>query len=112
MLRRLVLVLAPLSLLFAAACASAPSAQSVDTAAITQVVEEAIGLPGLTVEVEEMSGDFMRARAIPPADMLTDDAIVFLQRVGNEWRVLNYGTAFSPEDYAADNIPQELWLDN
>jgi|GEM_PF-3252233 len=108
-MRRLLLVLCALCLALTACGTSAPQ---YDLGALTTAVEQATGVSGITVSVEKVEGDYMRARATPPAELNTDEAIVFLKREAGAWMVLNYGTAFSPEDYARDNIPEALWLGN
>lgn len=109
-----IILLAALAALLLGACASG---NRYDQAAIEAATRQRIAADGSDVaidrvEIEKTSGDYVRALAIPADPNSVDPAYVFLRREGDSWTVLNYGTAFSPENYREDKIPEALWLGN
>jgi hypothetical protein len=84
--------------------------------AIEQGVRTYLSAQGVTINynisVEDVAGDYARARIVPADPNATDPAAVFLKR--NEdgtWKGLIYGTAFVPEDYSSLGIPERLRLE-
>jgi len=92
--------------LLLAACRGAADRTPIEAAALAYV-REAGGAPG-AAEVEEVSGDYARARVTPQATGSADPAWVFLRRQGGRWQGLVYGTAIGPEEYAELGIPSTL----
>lgn len=61
-----------------------------------------------TVVVTDRDGAYARLLLTPAATIEADPAIAFAQEVNGQWTVLSLGTAFTPEDCAALNIPAAL----
>ncbi len=95
--------------LLLAGCGAAADRVPIEAAALAYV-REAGGAPG-AAEVEEMSGNYARARVTPEAEGSTDPAWVFLRREGGKWQALVYGTAIGPEEYEELGIPPSLQPD-
>ena len=62
----------------------------------------------ITVSVEQVDGDFARARVVPENPPATDPAWVFLKKKDGKWTGLTIGTSFTVEDYQQLGIPNTL----
>jgi hypothetical protein len=65
------------------------------------------GMTKITVTVEQVDGDFARAKVAPDSNA-TDLAWVFLKKKDGKWTGLTLGTSFTTEDYQQLGIPNSL----
>jgi hypothetical protein len=103
----LLLLLAALALL--AACGGPSENQAIIDATKTYVADNS-AVASVDVEVEQVDGDYARAKVMPTDGTVTDPAWVFLKRQSGVWTGLTIGTAFRDEDYQELGIPRSLWL--
>jgi hypothetical protein len=61
-----------------------------------------------TVTVEQVEGDFARAKVTPENASAADPAWVFLKKEEGKWRGLALGTSFTVSDYQELGIPNAL----
>ena len=87
-------------------------AQHDDNAAIIAAtktyVAENSGMTKITVTVEQVDGDFARAKVAPEDPAAADPAWVFLKKSDGKWRGLTVGTSFTVSDYQELGIPNAL----
>jgi hypothetical protein len=107
-MRRTILFLGLLSLVLLAACGTTNDKQAI-VAATRAYVQANSDVANFDVQVEQVDGDYARARVVP-SDNSTDPAWVFLKRQNGAWTGLTIGTAFLPEDYQQFGIPKSLQL--
>ena len=62
----------------------------------------------ITVTVEQVDGDFARAKVAPEDSKAADPAWVFLKKKEGKWAGLTLGTSFTTEDYQQLGIPNAL----
>lgn len=60
------------------------------------------------VTIEDVSGDFARAR-VDPLKKETDPALVYLKRTRGKWEGLLIGTSFQNSDLKDLGVPKNLW---
>ena len=60
------------------------------------------------ITIEDVSGDFARAR-VDPLKKETDPALVYLKRTGGKWEGLIIGTSFQNSDLKELGVPKNLW---
>ena len=60
------------------------------------------------ITIEDVSGDFARAR-VDPLKKETDPALVYLKRTGGKWEGLTIGTSFQNSDLKELGVPKNLW---
>src|ERR1700747_918415 len=60
------------------------------------------------ITVEEVSGDFARAR-VDPLKKETDPALVYLKRTRGKWEGVTFGTSFENSDLKKLGVPKNLW---
>ena len=60
------------------------------------------------ITIEDMSGDFARAR-VDPLKKETDPALVYLKRTRGKWEGLIIGTSFQNSDLKELGVPKNLW---
>jgi hypothetical protein len=108
-MRRLLLLLTIGGLGLLAACGPASDDQQAIIAATRAYVQANSEVANFDVQVEQVDGDYARARVVP-SDNSTDPAWVFLKRQGGAWTGLTIGTAFLPEDYQELGIPKSVQL--
>ena len=60
------------------------------------------------ITMEDVSGDFSRAR-VYPLKKETDPALVYLKRTGGKWEGLIIGTSFQNSDRKELGVPKNLW---
>jgi hypothetical protein len=60
------------------------------------------------LEVESVSDNYARVKVTPKTPGTADDALMYLKKEKNNWRGIVIGTGFSPEDYKALKIPEEI----
>ena len=60
------------------------------------------------ITVEDVSGDFARAR-VDPLKKETDPALVYLERMRGKWEGLLIGTSFQNSDLKELGVPKNLW---
>jgi hypothetical protein len=60
------------------------------------------------ITMEDVSGDFARAR-VDPLKKETDPALVYLKRTGGKWEGLIIGTSFQNSDLKKLGVPKNLW---
>lgn len=60
------------------------------------------------ITMEDVSGDFARAR-VDPLKKETDPALVYLKRTGGKWEGLTIGTSFQNSDLKELGVPKNLW---
>ena len=58
--------------------------------------------------IEEVSGDFVRAR-VDPLKKETDPALVYLKRTRGKWDGLIVGTSFQSSYLKELRVPKQLW---
>lgn len=58
--------------------------------------------------IEDVSGDFARAR-VDPLKKETDPALVYLKRTRGKWDGLIIGTSFQNSDLKELGVPKNLW---
>lgn len=66
------------------------------------------GMTKITVKVEQVEGDFGRAKVTPEDAAAADPAWVFLKKNDGKWTGLALGTSFTTEDYQQMGIPNSL----
>ena len=66
------------------------------------------GMTKITVTVEQVDGDFARAKVAPENSSAADPAWVFLKKKDGQWTGLTIGTSFTVEDYQQLGIPNAL----
>jgi hypothetical protein len=107
---RQILIVLLIGAVFLAACGgSTASDNQAIIDATSAYVKANSAVANFTVQVEQVAGDYARAR-VSPTDGSTDPAWVYLKREGGAWQVLLLGTAFTPEDYQQFGIPESLQL--
>jgi hypothetical protein len=62
----------------------------------------------VTVTVEQVEGDYARAKVTPGNPGAADPAWVFLKKTDGQWRGLTLGTSFTVSDYQELEIPNAL----
>ena len=60
------------------------------------------------ITIEDVSGDFARAR-VDPLKKETDPALVYLKRTEGKWDGLTIGTSFQNSDLKELGVPKNLW---
>jgi hypothetical protein len=60
------------------------------------------------ITIEDVSGDFARAR-VDPLKKETDPALVYLKRTRGKWDGLTIGTSFQNSDLKELGVPKNLW---
>jgi len=60
------------------------------------------------ITIEDVSGDFARAR-VDPLKKDTDPALVYLKRTRGKWEGLLIGTSFQNSDLKKLGVPKNLW---
>ena len=60
------------------------------------------------ITIENVSGDFARAR-VDPLKKETDPALVYLKRTRGKWEGLTFGTSFQNSDLKELGVPKNLW---
>jgi hypothetical protein len=60
------------------------------------------------ITIEDVSGDFARAR-VDPLKKETDPALVYLKRTRGKWEGLIIGTSFQNSDLKKLGVPKNLW---
>ena len=60
------------------------------------------------ITIEDVSGDFARAR-VDPLKKETDPALVYLKRTGGKWEGLIIGTSFQNSDLKELGVPKNFW---
>jgi len=60
------------------------------------------------ITMEDVSGDFARAR-VDPLKKETDPALVYLKRTRGKWEGLLIGTSFQNSDLKELGVPKNLW---
>ena len=60
------------------------------------------------ITMEDVSGDFARAR-VDPLKKETDPALVYLKRTQGKWEGLIIGTSFQNSDLKELGVPKDLW---
>ena len=60
------------------------------------------------ITIEDVSGDFARAR-VDPLKKETDPALVYLKRTRGKWDGLIIGTSFQNSDLKELGVPKNLW---
>ena len=60
------------------------------------------------ITIEDVSGDFARAR-VDPLKKDTDPALVYLKRTRGKWEGLTIGTSFQNSDFKELGVPKNLW---
>jgi len=60
------------------------------------------------ITIEDVSGDFARAR-VDPLKKETDPALVYLKRTRGKWEGLIIGTSFQNSDLKELGVPKNLW---
>ena len=108
-MRRSLLVLALLALGLLAACGPARDDTQAIVEATRAYVQANSDVAAFDVQVEQVDGDYARARVVP-SDGSTDPAWVFLKRENGAWAGLTIGTAFLPEDYQELGLPRSLQI--
>lgn len=98
-----------LTLVAALSACGQPSESAAIVAATEAYVRSNSAVSTFTVTVEQVEGDYARARVFP-TDQSTDPAWVFLRRDGGRWEALTIGTAFTEETYRELGIPDSLQL--
>ncbi len=66
------------------------------------------GMTKFTVTVEQVEGDFARAKVAPEDSKAADAAWVFLKKKDQKWTGLTLGTSLTTEDYQQLGIPNAL----
>lgn len=66
------------------------------------------GMTKITVTIEQVDGDFARAKVAPEDAKAADPAWVFLKKNEGKWTGLTLGTSFTTEDYQQLGIPNAL----
>jgi hypothetical protein len=82
--------------------------QAAITAATRSYVAANSGMTKITVTVEQVDGDFARAKVAPEDSKAADPAWVFLKKQDGKWTGLTLGTSFTTEDYQQLGIPNAL----
>jgi hypothetical protein len=108
-MRPIILILALLGLGLFAACGGPANDNQAIIDATTTYVKANAAVTNFTVQVEQVDGDYARAR-VTPTDGSTDTAWVFLKRQDGVWTGLIIGTAFLPENYQQLGIPKSLQI--
>jgi len=60
------------------------------------------------ITIEDVSGDFARAR-VDPLKKETDPALVYLKRTRGKWEGIIIGTSFQNSDLKELGVPKNLW---
>jgi hypothetical protein len=60
------------------------------------------------ITIEDVSGDFARAR-VDPLKKETDPALIYLKRTRGKWEGLLIGTSFQNSDLKKLGVPKNLW---
>lgn len=99
-------------LLVAVAAHQAFATEPNETTAITEAAKSYVaansGMTKITVKVEQVEGDFGRAKVTPEDAAAADPAWVFLKKNDGKWTGLALGTSFTTEDYQQMGIPNSL----
>ena len=77
-------------------------------AAARTYVAQMSGMTKITVTVEQVDGDFARAKVVPEEKGAADPAWVFLKKNDGKWTGLTLGTSFTVSDYQELGIPNAL----
>ena len=62
----------------------------------------------VNLEVESISDNYARVKVTPKTPGTTDDALMYLKKEKDTWKGIAIGTGFSPDDYEALKIPEEI----
>jgi hypothetical protein len=60
------------------------------------------------LEVESVTDKYARVKVTPKTPGTADDALMYLKKEKNNWKGIVMGTGFSPEDFNALKIPEEI----
>ncbi len=60
------------------------------------------------LEVESVSDNYARVKVTPKTPGTTDDALMYLKKEKTNWKGIALGTGFTPEDFEALKIPEEI----
>jgi len=82
--------------------------QAAIIAATKSYVAANSGMTKITVTVEQVDGEFARAKVAPQDSNAADPAWVFLIKKKGKWTGLTLGTSFTTEDYQQLGIPNAL----
>lgn len=77
-------------------------------AATKTYVARMSGMTKFTVTVEQVDGDYARAKVVPEDQGAADPAWVFLKKTDGKWTGLTLGTSFTVSDYQELGIPNAL----
>jgi hypothetical protein len=109
------LLVIPLALTYAVAAqemgktSTEKAETAVIVAAATDYVKKNLGQSmEFHVTIEDVSGDFARAR-LDPLKKETDPALVYLKRARGKWEGLLIGTSFQNSDLKDLGVPKNLW---
>jgi hypothetical protein len=102
-----ILVITGLCLLLAVGCTPDSEENKVLTAA-QEYAQTQSDVP-VTLKIAEIDGSYARVDVTPTDPDAADEAVMFLRKKKNgDWEGLALGSAFSPDDYAAFNIPESI----
>jgi hypothetical protein len=107
-MRTSLVVVALLSLSIAELFAGEPEDNAAIVAATKSYVATNSSLTKITVTVEQVDGDFARAKVVPENPGAADPAWVFLKKTDGKWTGITIGTSFTTEDYQQLGIPNPL----
>ena len=87
-------------------------AEESDNAAIVAAARSYVtansGMTKFVLVVEQVEGDFARAKVVPEEKDAADPAWVFLKKSDGKWTGLTLGTSFTVSDYQELGIPNAL----
>lgn len=90
----------------AAAECSSDDSKAIQASIIDYVKKQSAMSPSDINIMSEKCADSYASATVHPTKPVTDDATIYLQNVGGQWKVLSMGTSFDEEFLAT--IPKEI----
>lgn len=60
------------------------------------------------LEIESVSDKYARVKVTPKTPGTADEALMYLKKEKDSWKGIVMGTGFTPEDFKALKIPEEI----